>query len=223
MESSFNGFAVECFVDELAHLAGRDPYRFRMDLLEGDRSLKAVMWPGGRPLETARLRAVLREAAQNSGWGTPVPPRCGRGIACFYSFETYVAYVAEVCVEREGTVRVRRVTAAVDCGLAVNPNGVRAMIEGGVNFALTPVLTGEITVRDAAVAQGNFHQYRVLRIEEAPDVEVHIVNGGQEPGGMGEAGIPALAPAVANAVFAATGKRVRRLPIDPRQLDWRSG
>ena len=223
VESSFNGFAVECFVDELAHLAGRDPYGFRMDLLAGDRRLNAVMWPGGRPLETARLRTVLQVAAEKSGWGTPLAPRCGRGIACFYSFETYVAYVAEVCVERDGTVRVRRVTAAVDCGLTVNPNGVRAMIEGGVNFALTPVLTGEITVRDGAVEQGNFHQYRVLRIEEAPDVEVHIVNGGQEPGGMGEAGIPALAPAVANAVFAATGKRVRRLPIDPRQLDWRSG
>ena len=218
VESSFNGFALECFVDELAHLAGRDPYRFRMDLLSGDRRLNAVMWPGGRPLETARLRAVLREAAEKSGWGTPMAPRCGRGIACFYSFETYVAYVAEVCVERDGAVRVRRLTAAVDCGLAVNPNGVRAMIQGGANFALTPVLTGEITVRDAAVEQANFHQYRVLRMDQAPDIDVHILSGGSEPGGMGEAGVPALAPAVANAVFAATGKRVRRLPIDPRQL-----
>lgn len=158
-------------------------------------------------------------------WGTPIPVRCGRGIACFYSFESYVAYVAEVCVGRDGAVHVHRLTAAVDCGLAVNPNGVRGMIQGGVNFALTPVLTGEITVRDAAVEQSNFHQYRVLRINQAPDIEVHIVSGAEELGGgaeelggVEETGVPALAPAVANAIFAATEKRVRRLPIDPRML-----
>ena len=179
-----------------------------MDLLAGDRRLNAVMWPGGRSLEAARLRAVLQVAAEKSGWGTPLAPRCGRGIACFYSFETYVAYVAEVCVERDGAVRVRRLTAAVDCGLAVNPNGVRALIQGAANFALTPVLTGEITVRDAAVEQANFHQYRVLRMDQAPDIDVHIRSGGSEPGGMGEAGVPARAPAANRS--AATGSVNRK-------------
>ncbi len=215
--NSFNAFAVECFVDELAHLAGLDPYQFRMDLMREDRKLPGVMWTDGNPLETRRLRSVLQLAAEKAAWGRPLPAGSGCGIACHFSFESYVAYVAQVSVER-GAVRVRRVTAAVDCGTAVNPDGVRAMIEGAVNFALTPVLTGEITTREASVRQSNFHDYKVLRIAEAPEVDVHIVPGGGEPGGMGETGVPALAPAIANAVFAATGKRVRRLPIDPKTL-----
>jgi len=215
--SSFTIFAVECFIDELAELAGRDPYQFRMDLLAGDRKLPGVMWTEGPPLETERLRGVLRLAAEKSGWGAAVPPGTGRGIACAYSFNSYVAYVVEVTVNA-GAVRVRRVTAAVDCGLAVNPDGVRAMLEGGVNFALTPVLGGEITIREAAVEQHNFNDYKVLRMADAPEIDVHLVPGGGRPGGMGETGVPPLAPAVANAIFAATGKRIRRLPIDPKQL-----
>ncbi len=216
--NSFNAFALECFIDEIAHAARRDPYDFRIELLREDRSLPGVMWPDDPPLKTRRFRTTLQAAAERSGWGRPLPAGHGRGIACYYSFGSYVAYVAEVTVDKGGAVRVRRIVAAVDCGTAVNPDGVRAMIEGAVNFALTPVLCREITIKDAAVEQSNFHDYPVLRIPDAPDVEVHIVPSSDKPGGMGETGVPPLAPAVANAVFAATGKRVRRLPIDPKLL-----
>ena len=165
------------------------------------------------PLDTSSFRAVLQLAAEKSGWGKPLPAGQGRGIACFYSFDSYIAHVAEVLVEKDGSVRVNRVVSAVDCGTVVNPDGVRAMTEGAINFALTPVLTGEITIKDGAVEQSNFHDYPVLRIHQAPDIEVHIVPSTQNPGGMGEPGVPPLAPAVANAFFAATGKRLRRLPV----------
>jgi isoquinoline 1-oxidoreductase beta subunit len=209
--SSFNGFAVECFVDELAQAAGCDPFEFRLSLVPECRKL-------GDNLDTSRFRAVLQLAAEKSGWGKPLPPGHGRGIACFYSFDSYIAHVAEVSVEKDGTVRVNRVVSAVDCGTAVNPDGVRAMTEGAINFALTPVLTGEITIKEGAVEQSNFLDYAVLRIDRAPEVEVHIVPSTAPPGGMGEPGVPPLAPAVANAVFAATGVRLRRLPIDTRLL-----
>jgi isoquinoline 1-oxidoreductase beta subunit len=215
---SFNAFATECFVDELAHAAGRDPYGFRMNLLGEDRKLPWVMWPDDPPLETRRFRGVLQMAAEKSGWGRPLPAGQGRGIACCCSFGSYLAHVAEVSVEKDGTVHVLRIVSAVDCGMAVNPDGVKAMIEGAVNYALTPVLNGEITIKDGTVEQGNFDGYQVLRISDAPDVEVHIVPSKGDPGGMGETGVPPLAPAVANAVFAATGKRIRRLPIDPASL-----
>jgi isoquinoline 1-oxidoreductase beta subunit len=215
VEHSFNAFATECFVDELAHAAGRDPYEFRMNLLREDRKLPAVMWPNDPPLETRKFRAALQLAAEKSGWGTPLPAGHGRGIACYFSFGSYLAHVAEVSVEKDGAVRVRRVVSAVDCGTAVNPDGVRAMTEGAINYALTPVLSGEVTIKDGAVMQANFDDYQVLRMGDAPDVEVHIVPSNEDPGGMGETGVPPLAPAVANAVFAATGKRIRRLPIDP--------
>jgi len=218
VEYSFTGFATECFVDELAHTAGRDPYEFRMNLLREDRKLPWVMWPDDPPLDTRRFRAVLQMAAERSGWGTPLPAGQGRGIACCCSFGSYMAHVAEVSVEKGGTVHVRRIVSAVDCGPAVNPDGVKAMTEGAVNYALTPVLNGEITIKDGAVEQGNFDGYQVLRMSDAPDVEVHIVPSNGKPSGMGETGVPPLAPAVANAVFAATGKRIRRLPIDPASL-----
>jgi isoquinoline 1-oxidoreductase beta subunit len=198
VESSFTAFAVECFIDELAHEAGIDPYDFRLKQFR----------PGKE-----KLAAVLRLAAQKSGWGNPLPQGEGRGIACYVGFGSYIAHVAEVSVAAGGAVRVKRVVSAVDCGTAVNPDGVRAMLEGAVNFALTPVLSGEITFAEGAVKQSNFHDYRVLRINDAPDIEVHIVPSTLPPGGMGEPGVPPLAPAVANAIFAATGKRVRRLPI----------
>jgi isoquinoline 1-oxidoreductase beta subunit len=196
--ASFNAFAIECFVDELAHKAGSDPLEFRLKLLR----------PGKE-----KLGAVLRLAAEKSGWGSPMPKSQGRGVACYAGFGSYIAHVAEVSVSDSGAVRVKRIVSAVDCGTAVNPDGVRAMLEGAVNFALTPVLSGEITFQEGAVKQSNFHDYRVLRINDAPDIEVHLVPSTLPPEGMGEPGVPPLAPAVANAVFAATGKRIRRLPI----------
>jgi isoquinoline 1-oxidoreductase subunit beta len=203
VSSPFQVFAVECFIDELAHAAGRDPYEYRMQHLRAD-----------QPQDTAKFRAVLQVAAEKSGWGKPLPAGHGRGVACSKFGETYVAHVAEVSVGTDGNVRAHRIVSAVDCGLAVNPDSVRAQIEGGVNFALTPVLSGEITVKEGAIEQSNFHDYLVLRLKEAPEIEVHLIPGNETPAsGVGESGVPAVAPAVANAIFSATGKRARRLPF----------
>jgi isoquinoline 1-oxidoreductase beta subunit len=208
VSSSAEAFAIECFIDELAHSAGTDPYQFRMQSLRADQAEN-----------TPRLRGVLKLAAEKSGWAQPAAPGHGRGIACYQFGGSYVAQVAEVSVDQGGVLRVHRVVAAIDCGLAVNPNSVAALIEGGINYALTPVLSGEITIKEGAVEQSNFHDYQVLRMADAPEIEVHIVPGGKEPGdGVGESGVPPTAPAVANAIFAATGKRLRRLPVRPEDL-----
>lgn len=205
VSSSYTAFAKECFVDELAHAEGRDPLQFRLDLLTD------------KTRNTMRVREVLQLAAEKAGWGKPLPKRRGRGLACRLG-DTCSAQVAEVFVDNDGTVHVTRVVSAVDCGIAVNPDGVRAMTEGAINFALSPVLIGEITIKNGAVEQSNFHDYQVLRIKQAPEVEVHIVSSNEDPSGVGELGAMLAPPAVANAVFAATGVRVRRLPIDPRLL-----
>jgi isoquinoline 1-oxidoreductase beta subunit len=199
---TFHLFAIECFMDELAHAAAVDPCEFRIRHLQADQP------------QTAKLRAVLQLAADKSDWGKALPSNHGRGIACCIYGGTCIAYVAEVSADKSGVPRVHRVVSAVDCGLAVNPDSVRAQIEGSINYALTPVLRGEISIKEGAVQQSNFHDYQVLRMKDAPAIEVHIVPGKGDPmDGVGEAGVPPLAPAVANAIFAATGKRVRRLPI----------
>jgi isoquinoline 1-oxidoreductase beta subunit len=194
--SSQNAFATECFVDELAELAGQDPVAFRRSLL------------GGKP----RHRAVLDLAAAQAGWGAPLPPGRARGIAVAESFGSFVAEVAEVSVAN-GVVRVHRVTCAIDCGQVVNPDIVTAQMEGAIVFGLTAALKGEITLEKGRVKQGNFLDYPLLRMDEMPEVAVHIVPSAESPGGVGEPGTPPIAPAVANAVSALTGTRVRRLPI----------
>jgi isoquinoline 1-oxidoreductase beta subunit len=200
--SSQNGFIVECFVDELAHLAGQDPYEYRRALL------------GKSP----RHKAVLELAATKAGWGSPLPARQGRGIAVCFSYGSYAAHVVEVSVADEGAVRITKVVSAIDCGIAVNPDQVKAQMEGGFIYALTATLYGKITVDKGRVEQTNFHTYPMLRIAEAPVVETHILDSGQPPGGLGEPGVPTVAPAICNAIFAATGKRIRRLPIDRELL-----
>jgi isoquinoline 1-oxidoreductase subunit beta len=205
VSTSYTLFAKECFIDELAHALQGDPLDLRLRLLNT-----------GSP-NAGRVRRVLTLAAERARWGDPLPKGRGRGIAC-WSGETCSAQVAEVTVKEDGTVVVDRVVSVVDCGIAVSPDGVRAMTEGAINFGLTATLTAEITVKGGAVEQSNFHEYRVLRINQSPEVDVHIVPSERAPSGVGELGVMLIGPAVANAVFAATGVRVRRLPIDHRAL-----
>ncbi|MCI0429078.1 MAG: xanthine dehydrogenase family protein molybdopterin-binding subunit, partial [Rhodospirillales bacterium] len=197
-----NIFVVESFIDELAAAAKKDPVEYRRALL------------GKAP----RARAVLDLATGKAGWGQPLPQGRGRGVSVQHAFGSYLAQVAEVAVSKEGEVRVDRVVCAVDCGMTVNPDTVRAQMEGGIIFGITAALYGEITIKDGRVEQHNFNDYRILRINEAPVVEVHLVKSAEAPGGIGEPGTAAIAPAVTNAIFAATGKRVRKLPVKPNEL-----
>jgi isoquinoline 1-oxidoreductase beta subunit len=191
------GYATEVFIDELAAAARQDPLAFRRGLLTGQ----------------ARHLGVLELAAEKAGWGRPLPPGRGRGIAVHKSFESYVAEVAEVSLNPDGTVRVHRVVCAVDCGVPVNPDIIRSQMEGGIAFGLGAALYGEITLDGGSVVETNFDRYRQLRMPEMPVVEVHIVPSAEPPTGVGEPGVPPIGPAVANAVFALTGKPVRKLPI----------
>ncbi|MBT9550098.1 MAG: xanthine dehydrogenase family protein molybdopterin-binding subunit [Hydrogenophaga sp.] len=199
---SQNIFFMEGFIDEMAAAAGKDPYEFRRALLD----------------KQPRYKQVLEVAAQKAGWGKPLPAGVFRGIAVAQSFGSYVAEVVEVSVNADGSPKVHRVVAAVDCGMTVNPAIIERQIEGGIVFGLTAALYGKITLKDGRVEQGNFHDYPVLRHNEMPKVEVHIVKSTEKPGGIGEPGTPPIAPAVANALFAATGKRLRSLPFDTEQL-----
>jgi isoquinoline 1-oxidoreductase subunit beta len=199
---SHNVFVTESFLDELAAAAKQDAVAYRLSLLD----------------KSPRAKAVLRLAAEKSGWGQPLPERVGRGVSVQFAFATYMAQVAEVEVSQDGSVRVRRVVCVVDCGTVVNPDTVQAQIQSAIMFGITAALYGEITLKDGRVEQANFDTYQVLRMNEAPTIEVHIVRNFEPPGGMGEAGTSAIVPAVTNAIFAATGKRLRKLPIDTSVL-----
>jgi len=208
VDLTFNTFVVQSFIDELAAAAGKDPLALRHELIGVAASAPA----NPERVDPARLLRVLDVAAEKAKWGSALPAGRGRGVAAVFGWGTYVAYVAEVSVS-SGAVRVERVVAAVDCGQTVNPDMVAAQVEGGIVFGLSAALYGEITVDHGRVQQSNFDNYPVLRINQMPQVEVHIVPSTASPGGMGEPPVPAIAPAVTNAIFAATGKRVRRLPI----------
>jgi isoquinoline 1-oxidoreductase beta subunit len=197
VNNTFNAFVVESFIDELAHAARKDPYEYRRDLL------------GKAP----RHLGVLNLAATKAGWGAPLPAGRSRGIAVWKSFESYVAEVAEISIAPDGAVRVHRVVCAVDCGPVVNPGIVLAQMQGGIVYGLTAALWGEITIDKGRVKQSNFHDYRMLRMAEMPEIEVHIVPSTDTQGGVGEPATPPIAPAVCNAIFAANGKRIRKLPI----------
>jgi isoquinoline 1-oxidoreductase beta subunit len=196
--SSHTAFAVETFMDEAAHAAGADPVEFRRKLLA----------------DHPRMRAVLELAAEKAGWNdAPLPPGRGRGIAVAEAFKTYVAQVAEVSVDQDGNVKVDRVVCAVDCGIPINPDVIAAQMEGGIGFGIGAALYGEITLKDGRVEQDKFNAYRVLRMNKMPKIEVHIVPSTEPPTGVGEPGVAPAGPAVANAIFAATGKRLRKLPF----------
>ena len=193
---ALNSFANESFIDEMALAAGKDPYEFRRALLE----------------KQPRFRHVLELAAQNSGWGKPLPKGRARGIALMEGYETYMALVAEVSAPGD-KIRVHRVTAVVDLGGMVNPNIVEQQIESSITYGLSAVLYGEITLKDGRVQQTNFHDYPVVRMNEAPRIDMHLVKSDEKPGGIGEPATALIGPAVANAVFAATGVRLRKLPL----------
>ncbi|NWD50229.1 xanthine dehydrogenase family protein molybdopterin-binding subunit [Pseudomonas gingeri] len=197
-----NVFMVEGFIDELAASAGQDPVAYRLALLD----------------KHPRARKVLEAVAQHSGWGTPLEKGRGRGVALTFCFGTYAAQVAEVSVDAAGQVRVHKVTCVVDCGRAIVPDSIVAQMQGGAVFGLSAALFGNITFKDGKVEQGNFDTYRVLRMNEMPSIETHLLDSDETPGGIGEVSTVTIAPALVNAVFAATGKRLRQLPVDSARL-----
>ncbi len=199
---SHTAFVMESFLDELAHKAGQDPYRYRRALLaKHPRNLK-----------------VLETAAKKAGWGKPLPKGRGRGIAVHESFGSFIAQVAEVSLDSTGQVKVHRVVCAVDCGKFVNPDTIKAQMESGIVFGLSAVLYGAITLKDGRVQQGNFDSYPLVRMSASPRIEVHVIESKEPPGGVGEPGVPPIAPAVANALFAVSGARMRSLPMTPDKI-----
>ncbi len=193
-----NVFAIESFIDELAHKAGKDPVDFRVAHLD----------------KTPRLKAAVQLVAQKSGWGEKLPARVGRGISAQVAFGSFISTVVEAEVDTNGEVKLRRIVSVVDTGVPVNPDIIIAQLQGGLVFSLTAALFGEITIKNGRVEQSNFHDYRMLRINEVPSIEVHVIPSEEHPGGIGETGATAGPPALGNALYAATGIRLRRLPID---------
>src|SRR5262245_37385324 len=199
---SHNVFVTESFIDEMAIAAKQDAVAYRRALLD----------------KSPRAKAVLDLAAEKAGWGQPLPRGSGRGVSLQFVFGSYMAQVAEVEVSKEGAVRVRRVVCAMDCGTVINPDTVQAQIQSGIIFGATAALYGEITLKNGRVEQTNFDTYRMLRMNEAPAIEVHVVKSAEPPGGLGETGTSAIVPAIANAIFAATGRRLRKMPVDASVL-----
>jgi len=197
-----NAFVVESFLDELAHTAGQDPVAYRLALLD----------------KHPRARHVLRMAAEKAGWGRRMPARSGLGVAVTFCFGSYAAQVTEVAVDASGQVQVKRIVTVMDCGRAISPDTVIAQMQGGAVFGLTAALFGRISIKDGRVEQGNFDSYRILRINETPVLETHLVDSTEEPGGVGEVSTVMIAPSLMNAIFAATGRRLRSLPVDPARL-----
>jgi len=195
-------FAIESFIDELAHKAGKDPIAFRRAHLD----------------KTPRLQAALDLVREKSGWGTPLPPRCGRGVSAQTSFASFIACVVECEVGDAGDVKLRRVTTAVDTGVAVNPDTIMAQLQGGHIYSLSAALWEEVTLEKGRVQQSNFNDYRVLRIDETPPIEVHVIKSQESPGGIGETGSTAAVPALRNAIYAATGVPLRRMPIERKLI-----
>ena len=197
-------YGVQCFIDEMAAALERDPLDLRLELYKNNQ----------------RALGVMQLAAEKAGWDTPLPAGQGRGIGYHATFGvTHVCHIAEVTVNENGQVRVNRVVCAVDCGAAVNPDNIRAQMEGGIVFGLTAALKAEATLKDGRIQQSNFHDYPIWRMDEMPVIEVHVLETENQATGIGEMGVPPIAPAVANAVFAATGKRVRHIPIRPVDLE----
>ncbi|MCS6779343.1 MAG: molybdopterin-dependent oxidoreductase, partial [Geminicoccaceae bacterium] len=226
-------FAVQCFVAELAHALGRDHKEVLLELIGPPRKLDPVaagiegeLWNYGDPyavfpIDTGRLRAVVELACEKAGWGRAMPPRTGLGLAVHRSFLTYVAAVAEVVVAKDGTVTIPRVDMAIDCGFAANPERIRAQLEGAAVMGQTLCFHSAVTFKNGRAEQSNYHDYEMVRMTNFPrEVRVHIVpHPYTTPAtGVGEPGVPPIAPAIANAIFAATGKRIRELPIDTRLL-----
>lgn len=208
VDHSMHGFFIESFLDEMALAAGKDPCEYRHDLLAG----------------SPRFQKVLETAKEKSGWGSPLPPNWGRGVAIYASFGSIVAEVAEVEVSAEGKVRVHRVVCAVDPGFAMHPDGFTAQMEGGIVYGLTAAISGEITIKNGAVAQSNFHDYPVMRMDEMPKIDTYIINSDHAPGGAGEPSTPVVAAALTNAIFNATGIRIRQLPVkhhDLKRENWK--
>ena len=201
--NSQNAFANEVFIDELAHRAGTDALEFRMNMLH----------------ESPRHKEALRLAAEKAGWGKSLPKGQGMGLAVHESFGSWSAQVAQVTVSKNHEISIDKIVASVDCGTVINPDGVKAQMEGSIVYGLTSTLKGEITIEKGAVAQSNFHEFELLQMHEMPKVEIYIVPSLEPPGGAGEPGLPPVAPAVANAIFNATGKRIRKLPITSKDLE----